>query len=45
MYETSWTKESRKLSRQAGRLAGGVYRGDDLVLFLERNDIDEGDDE
>lgn len=34
----------RRLVRQAGLIDGGdrQARGDDLVLFLERNDIDEG---
>ena len=44
---TSWNRDTRRLSRQAGLIDGDnrSARGDDLVLFLTRNDIDEGDDE
>ncbi|MBQ7189122.1 MAG: type II secretion system protein [Kiritimatiellae bacterium] len=44
---TSWNRDMRRLSRQAGLIDGDnrSARGDDLVLFLTRNDIDEGDDE
>lgn len=44
---TSWNRTARRLSRQAGLIDGNdrSARGDDLVLFLSRNDIDEGDDE
>lgn len=41
---TGWTERQRRLSRQAGLIdqADRTARGDDLVLFLLRNDIDEG---
>ena len=42
---TSWTEATRRLSRQAGRIGEDVSaRGDDLVLFLSRADVDEGAD-
>lgn len=46
-WMTSWTSRVRRLSRQAGRIDGEDVsaRGDDLVLFLTREDIDEGEDE
>lgn len=36
----------RRISRQAGLVDGNdrSLRGDDIVLFLNRNDVDEGDD-
>ncbi|MBR1871148.1 MAG: prepilin-type N-terminal cleavage/methylation domain-containing protein [Kiritimatiellae bacterium] len=44
MTETAWNAITRRISRQAGRDGGNVaLRGDDLVVFLLRNDIDEGD--
>lgn len=41
---TGWTERQRRLSRQAGLIDGTdrSARGDDLVLFLLRNDLDEG---
>jgi len=46
MWTTAWTERQRRSSRQAGRLGGDVSaRGDDLVLFLCREDIDEGEGE
>lgn len=42
----NWRQERvRRLSRQAGLIDGGdrSRRGDDLVLFLTRNDVDEGE--
>jgi hypothetical protein len=42
----NWADERmRRLSRQAGLIDGGdrSRRGDDIVLFLSRNDIDEGE--
>ncbi len=45
-WETTWSERVRRLSRQAGRYGDDIStRGDDLVLFLERNDIDEGRDD
>jgi prepilin-type N-terminal cleavage/methylation domain-containing protein len=44
---TNWrNEESRRLSRQAGLIDGNnrAHRGDDLVLFLLRNDVDEGEE-
>lgn len=40
-----WSERSRRLARQAGLIDGDdrYRRGDDLVLFLMRNDIDEGE--
>ena len=39
---TSWNAASRSLVREAGRdAAGTMARGDDLVLFLYRNDVHE----
>lgn len=41
-WSTAWHERTRQLVRQAGRLADDVSsRGDDLVLFLMREDIDE----
>lgn len=44
-WATSWNERHRRLSRQAGLIDGDsrVARGDDLVHFLSRNDIDEGE--
>jgi hypothetical protein len=42
----NWADERmRRLSRQAGLIDGGdrSRRGDDIVLFLSRNDVDEGE--
>lgn len=45
-WATSWTEERRRKSRQAGLYGtDAAERGDDIVLFLSRNDIDEGSDE
>ena len=43
----AWNERGRRLSRQAGLAEGGdsSARGDDLVLFFSRADIDEGSDE
>ena len=43
---TGWTERRRRLSRQAGLVDGTdrSARGDDLVLFFTRNDVDEGPD-
>lgn len=43
-WATSWGERRRRLVRQAGLIDGDdrSARGDDLVLFLSRNDIDEG---
>ena len=45
-WATAWTPLSRRLARQAGRIdnVDVSARGDDLVLFLVRNDIDEGEE-
>ena len=45
-WATAWSPRTRRLSRQAGRIDNGdtSARGDDLVLFLVRNDIDEGEE-
>lgn len=42
---TAWDERTRRLSRQAGLIDGDnkFLRGDDIVLFLNRNDIDEGE--
>ncbi len=41
----AWSRRTMLLSRQAGRNGGDVsMRGDDLVLFLERADVDEGEE-
>lgn len=42
---TVWNERTRRISRQAGLIDGGdrFLRGDDIVLFLNRNDIDEGE--
>ena len=44
-WATSWGERKRRLVRQAGLIDGDdrAARGDDLVLFLSRNDIDEGE--
>lgn len=39
---TTWSEEACRSSRQAGRVDGALNRGDDLVLFLRRSDVDEG---
>ena len=46
-YATSWNERTRRLSRQAGLIDRDdrSARGDDLVEFLLRNDIDEGETE
>ena len=43
--EYGWNERTRRLVRQAGLIDGDDVsrRGDDLVLFLNRNDIDEGE--
>lgn len=40
---TAWNERTRRLSRQAGLIDASdkFLRGDDIVLFLNRNDIDE----
>ena len=44
-WNTSWTPRFRRLSRQAGRYESDLAaRGDDLVLFLNRADVDEGEE-
>ncbi len=45
-YATSWNELERRMSRQAGLfdVTNRVARGDDIVLFLMRNDVDEGED-
>lgn len=42
---SAWNERTRRISRQAGLIDGDdrFMRGDDLVLFLLRNDIDEGE--
>ena len=44
-WATSWNARACRLRRQAGLVDGGdrSARGDDIVLFLLRNDIDEGE--
>jgi len=45
-WSTTWNEERRRKSRQAGLYDGDASeRGDDLVLFLSRNDVDEGRDD
>lgn len=46
VYSTSWTPRKRRMSRQAGLVDANdrSARGDDLVLFIGRNDVDEGED-
>lgn len=42
-WETTWSARFRRLARQAGRLGDDIgARGDDIVLFLVRNDVDDG---
>ena len=43
---TSWNERTRRLARQAGLIDGNdrSARGDDLVLFLTRGDVDEGEE-
>lgn len=43
---TGWNERRRRLSRQAGLIDGTdrSARGDDLVLFFSRTDLDEGED-
>ena len=45
-WATSWNERTRRLCRQAGLIDGNdrSARGDDLVLFLVRNDVDEGEE-
>lgn len=45
-WATSWNERERRLCRQAGLIDGDdrSARGDDLVLFLARNDTDEGEE-
>ena len=45
-WATSWNERTRRLCRQAGLIDGDdrSARGDDLVLFLVRNDVDEGEE-
>ena len=45
-WETAWTERERRIARQAGLVDGGdrSLRGDDIVLFLLRSDIDEGEE-
>ena len=44
-FTTSWTERTRRLSRQAGLVDGTdrAARGDDIVWFLRRADVDEGE--
>ena len=46
-WATAWNETRRRLARQAGLIdaTNRVARGDDLVLFLSRNDVDEGREE
>ncbi len=42
-WATAWNEPTRRAARQAGRVDGSTAaRGDDLVLFLFRADVDEG---
>jgi prepilin-type N-terminal cleavage/methylation domain-containing protein len=45
VWSTDWSERSMRLRRQAGLVDGDDRRarGDDLVWFLMRNDIDEGE--
>ena len=45
-WATAWAPRTRRLVRQAGLIDGGdrSARGDDIVLFLVRNDVDEGEE-
>ncbi|MBO5642910.1 MAG: type II secretion system protein [Kiritimatiellae bacterium] len=44
LWYTSWSERSRRISRQAGLIDGDYSaRGDDIVRFLIRNDVDEGE--
>ena len=43
-WMTAWNDRTRRLCRQAGYVDGSrAARGDDIVLFLMRNDVDEGE--
>lgn len=43
-WMTAWNDRTRRLCRQAGLADGSrAARGDDIVLFLMRNDVDEGE--
>lgn len=46
MTGTTWNERARRLARQAGLIDGTncVARGDDIVLFLTRSDVDEGEE-
>jgi prepilin-type N-terminal cleavage/methylation domain-containing protein len=43
-FESLWSEEAKRISRQAGLIDGTnvTRRGDDLILFLMRSDVDEG---
>lgn len=44
-WDTTWSEDFRRLSRQAGRDGSGIAaRGDDIILFLVRTDTDEGEE-
>ena len=44
-WATSWSERTRRMSRQAGLVDGDMSaRGDDMVLFLVRSDVDEGEE-
>ena len=45
-WSTSWNGRERRICRQAGLIDGDdrSARGDDLVLFITRNDVDEGEE-
>ena len=44
-WESTWSDSFKRLSRQAGREGADISaRGDDIVLFLRRNDTDEGEE-
>ncbi|MGN0852239.1 MAG: prepilin-type N-terminal cleavage/methylation domain-containing protein [Kiritimatiellia bacterium] len=46
-WATTWSSRKRRLCRQAGLIDGvnRTERGDDLVLFFSRNDVDEGEEQ
>ena len=45
-WNTTWSPRFRRLARQAGRYEDDIAaRGDDLVVFLKRADVDEGEEE